>query len=49
MWAKYAIYVAIDKIPGICRHMATSGAKWSIMALNGESFNYMYIYLIRNR
>ena len=25
------IYEAIDKIPEICRHVGTCGAKWSIM------------------
>jgi hypothetical protein len=43
MWAKYAIYEAIDKIPGICRDMDSCGAKWSITGLSGETLNYMYI------
>jgi len=28
IWAEYAIYGAIDKIPQICRHMDLCGAKW---------------------
>ena len=28
IWAKYAIYGGIDKIPQICRDMGLCGAKW---------------------
>lgn len=41
MWAKYAIYEAIDKIPGICRDMDLMwskmehyGFKWGIAQLH---------------
>jgi len=40
IWAEYAIYGAIDKIPEICRDMGQNGIKWG--KVEGLS-NYMYI------
>ena len=44
MWAKYAIYEAIDKIPQICH---TYGSMWSKMDYGGvKGRAQLHVYLI---
>lgn len=49
MWAKYAIYEAIDKIPQICRDLQIWGqakfGKFDITSHHMIWLNYTYIYL----
>ena len=44
IWAEYAIYEGIDKIPQICRDMDLCGAKWITVEHYG-GFGPLHVYL----